>query len=337
MGANMLSINALNHAGIMVNYQCSAACRHCLYSCSPTRRPGYVSEESAEKICRLLHKGRCRSVHIGGGEPFFDFEKLLMMIRKLKQSGIRLEYIETNACWIGRGSENKAAIKKLELLMAEGANCLCISVDPFHAEYVPYGAALELAALCEKTGINYFIWKQEFLNKLSRLDSKKTYSRTEMENISSQEYIYETARHYGIVYGGRAVNIEREFSALYPAENFCTDSSPCRNLLSTDHFHVDMDCYFIPPGCTGIRVPLSETLAGFPPGKYPVFEALYSGGVSALWALALQRGFSPDKSGYPSKCNFCFYLRHYLAGQDAQAYDFPELDKNHYEEALKYY
>ena len=70
----MLSAGTLNHGGLMVNYQCNAACRHCLYSCSPARNPGYVNESSAEEICRLLYKGGCRSVHIGGGEPFLDFE-----------------------------------------------------------------------------------------------------------------------------------------------------------------------------------------------------------------------------------------------------------------------
>ena len=150
--------------------------------------------------------------------------------------------------------------------------------------------------------------------------------------VLSGNYIYNTARFYGVEYGGRAVNIEREFSTLYPAERFTTESSPCHNLLSTGHFHVDKNCCFIPPRCTGICLPLSEAVDGIPPGKYPVFEVLYNGGVSALFQLAGQQGFLPDKAGYPSACNLCFYLRRFLAGKG-----FSELDGNHYEEALKYY
>ena len=295
----MLSTGKLSHCGVMVNYRCNAACRHCLYSCSPTRTPGYVNEDSMEEICRLLRKGGCRSVHIGGGEPFLDFEGLLMVVRKLRQAGIKLEYTETNAFWAANTQDQSGAIEKLGCLLAEGANCLCISIDPFHAEYVPNAAPLALAKLCEKIGMDYFLYN---------------------------------ASKYPLHYSGRAINIEREFGTLYPAENFASDNSPCRNLLSTGHFHVDLHCYFIPPLCTGIILPMPEVMDGIPPGKYRAFEALYSGGVSALLQLAEEYGFTSDKSGYTSGCNLCINLRHFLSEKD-----FPELDKNHYEEALKYY
>ena len=336
----MLSTGTLSHGGLMVNYQCNASCRHCLYSCSPARSPGYVREDSAEEICRLLRKGGCRSVHIGGGEPFLDFEGLLMVVRKLRQAGIRLEYIETNAYWAADLEDEQEAREKLKRLLAEGGNCLCISIDPFHAEYIPYGAPLTLAKLCEKSGMDYFLWRGEFLPVLSQFDKEKAHSRADMEKTLSGNYIHNTAKLYGIEYGGRAVNIEREFGTPFPVENFTGGSSSCRRLLSTGHFHVDLDCYFIPPGCTGIRIPLSEAVEGIPPGKYPAFEALYSGGVSALLQLANEHGFSPDKSGYPSRCNLCFNLRHFLAEKVSEGFqgkNFPELDKNHYEEALRYY
>ena len=328
----MLNAGTLTHGGIMVNYRCNAACRHCSYSCSPTRGSGYVDEESAGEICRILRKGGCRSVHIGGGEPFLNFEGLLMMIRKLRQARITLEYIETNAFWASGQSAQKKAIEMLERLSAEGSHTLCISIDPFHAEHVPYGAPIALAELCGKTGTDFFLWKREFIPTLSRLDQHKTHSRSDMEKALSEKYIYNTARQYGIGYSGRAVNIEREYSALHPVDYFSDDNSPCRRLLNTGHFHVDQDIYFI--GCTGIRIPLAEVVDGIPPGKYPVFEALYSGGVSSLLALALKQGFSPDKAGYPSKCNLCFHIRHYLSEKE---FGFTELDRNHYEEALKYY
>jgi hypothetical protein len=328
----MMKTGTLYHGGIMVNYQCNAACRHCLYSCSPTRTSGYVDEESAEKICTHLRKGRCRSVHIGGGEPFLNFDGLLIMVRALKKAGITLEYIETNAFWVNDATSPKTAREQLECLLKEGAGTLCISLDPYHAEYVPYGAPIALAELCDKTGMGYFVWKQEFLSLFSHLNPAKAHSREDMEKAVSKDYIQRTAQLYGISYGGRAVNIEREFVKPVPVENFTSDDSPCHNLLSTGHFHVDKDCFFIPPRCTGLRLPLAEAVDGIPQGKYPVFEALYHGGISALFKLAVQHGFSPDSAGYTSKCNLCFFLRRFLSEKD-----FAELDKNHYEEALKYY
>ena len=337
----MLSTGTLFHGGIIVNYFCNAACRHCLYACSPARDSSYISEEMAEKICESLLKGGCRSVHIGGGEPFINLDGLIMMIRALKRNGITLEYTETNAYWAAdiysQQSFLQDAREILQILLAEGADTLCISVDPFHAEYVPYGAPLALAKLCEKTGMNYFLWRQESLYDLSKLDSQKIHSRADMEKILSAGYIYKAARQYGTTYGGRAVNIEREFAGHFPAENFTGKKTPCRNLLSTGHFHVDLNGYFIPPGCTGIRIPLTEAIAGIQKGKYPVFEALYDGGISGLMEFALKHGFSaenaePKNQGYPSKCNLCFYIRKFLSEKD-----FVELDKEHYRQALKFY
>jgi len=313
----------------MVNYTCNAACRHCLYSCSPTRNSGYINEDTAEKVCQLLSKGGCRSVHIGGGEPFLDFEGLLMMIRQLNKYDIRLDYIETNAYWAEKPENIKEIHEKLKRLLDEGVNALCISIDPYHAEFVPYGAPLSLAKHCEKTGMDYFLWRGESLSTLSKLDPQKKHSRENMEKLLSKDYIGRTARQFGITYGGRAVNIEREYGVPLPVEKFIRQTSPCRNLLSTNHFHVDKDAYFIPPGCTGIRIPLEEAAFGIPETQYPVFETLYNGGVTALLELALQHDFLPDDNGYPSKCNLCFHIRHFLSEKE-----FAELDKNHYDEAL---
>jgi hypothetical protein len=311
----------------MVNYRCNASCRHCLYACSPTRREGYISKDKISDLCRLLLNGNIGSVHIGGGEPFLDFQGLLTVIRSLSNAGIRLDYIETNAFW----ARDSSCAEYLKLLQKENVEALCISIDPFHAEYVPWAYPIELARACDKQGMGYFLWKQDFIKVLSRLDSNALHTRPEIESALSPEYVKKTASAYGIRLGGRAVNIEEEYTKAQPAESFI-DNEPCKNLLATGHFHVDLEAYFITPGCTGLRLPLDELLTCIESSSYPVFEALYSGGIAALFELAGQHGFSPDKNGYVSKCNLCFHIRKQLA-----SLGFSELDEDHYAEALKYY
>jgi hypothetical protein len=278
------------------------------------------------EICRLLRKGGIGSVHIGGGEPFLDFEGLTMAVEELGDAGIALDYIETNAFW----AADPGGAARLKRLKSIGVEALCISVDPFHAEYIPCALPLRLAALCDKNGMGYFLWKQQFLPALSRLDEGKTHSRSELEGLLGETYIGNTARLYGLRMGGRAVNIEEEYARTGALADFI-DSKPCGDLLSTGHFHVDMDRCFIPPGCTGIRIPLAEAVEGVPEGKYPVFEALYYGGTGALLDFARGQGFVPEKN-YPSRCGLCFRIRAFLAGRG-----FAELDADHYEESLKYY
>ena len=325
--AFMIKAGPLRNGGIIANYKCTAACRHCLYACSPDLHAGYVTKEKITEICSLLKKGRIGSVHIGGGEPFLEFPGLLSAVRSLAEAGIQLDYIETNAFWAANPERDEYITK----LIDEGVQALCISVDPFHAEHVPWGLPLELADACEKSGMGYFLWKKEFVRPLSRLDKNKSHTREELETAVSPDYIGRTASAYGIRFGGRAVNIEEEYGSRKPAEALL-DDIPCNDLVSTGHFHVDMDGCFIPPGCTGLRLPLEEALAGTKAGKYPVYETLCAGGIAALYELAGRRGFLPEGKGYTSKCNLCFRIRKFLTPMG-----YFELDGNFYAEAEKFY
>ena len=313
----------------MANYRCSVACRHCLYACSPERTGGYISKETAVNVGKLLRVGGCRSVHIGGGEPFIDFDGLLMLVRTVMDMGIRVEYIETNAYW---ATNYHQVVKKLNELKSAGSDTLCISVDPFHAEYIAVELPLSLATICQEVGYNYFIWQERFLPMLLRLDRTKTHSRVEMEKLISPRYIIETARNYGMHMGGRALGIEEEYFSRKPLEAVINNKQ-CYGLISGGHFHVDMYSRFIPPGCTGIVIPLNETINGIPDGKYPVLEALLNGGLASLLKYATKLGFKPDLKGYTSSCNLCFHIRHWLC-ENAPT---PELDPEHYIEAMKYW
>jgi hypothetical protein len=152
-----------------------------------------------------------------------------------------------------------------------------------------------------------------------------------MEKFISPRYIPETANSYGIHFGGRAIGIEAEYSPNRPVSDIISDRS-CRSLVSGQHFHVDMYGNYVPPGCTGIVIPLSEAVNGIPDGKYPVYEALLSSGTEGLLKYAAYKGFIADNKGYPSSCALCFHIRRWLT-ENAPS---PELDPEHYIEALKY-
>ena len=313
----------------MANYRCTAACRHCLYACSPEITDGYITEAMAEKVADLLIAAGCTSVHIGGGEPFLDFDGLVSLVRILVKADITVEYIETNAFW---ASDTERCKRYMEELLRVGADTFCISIDPFHAEYVPPELPLKLAETCRTTGFGYFLWQDRFIPMMSNLDKSKTHGREEMEELISPLYVLETAKSYGLHMGGRALSIEAEYTTCKPFKEVL-NQRPCKSLVSGGHFHVDMYGNYIPPGCTGIVIPLEEVVGGIKEGKYPVFESLLTGGVENLFYYAKARGFSADKKGYTSSCALCFYIRKWLT-ENAPS---PDLDPEHYVEALKFW
>ena len=313
----------------MANYKCTAACRHCLYACSPERGGGYISKASAEDISGLLREGGCRSVHIGGGEPFLQFDGLVELVKTVTNAGIAVEYIETNAFW---ANDEHQVERQLRALLQAGADTLCISLDPFHTEYVPVRMPLYLARICRRVNFGFFLWQEKYLSALSRLDFGKTHNRAELERLLSPDYVMETSRSYGLHLGGRAINIEAEYSVRIPVDEIA-NSRPCNRLLSSDHFHVDLNGRFIPPGCTGISIPLEDAVRGIPDGKYPAFDALLSSGTAGLLRYAKTRGFAENSHGYTSGCAMCFHIRRWLREHD----ECLELDPEHYSESLKYY
>ena len=321
------TIDRLQHGGIMTNYQCNAACRHCLYACSPERSGGYIRPQAAREICSQLREGGCASVHIGGGEPFLDIDGLVMLLQTARRAGITVEYVETNAFW---ASDESRAEKYLRALIDAGTDTLCISLDPFHAEYVPAALPVKLAEICRRVGFGYFLWKDSYRRLLSQLEAPhKAQTRAELERQLSKDYVLETAQGYGLSMGGRVLSIENEYSAPRPIAELI--KRPCRNLLSAGHFHVDLYGRYIPPGCTGIAIPLAEAIHGVPRGKYPAFDALVDGGVGELLNLAQKLGFKAAET-YTSSCALCFHIRRWLSVQGSC----PELDAEHYVASLEY-
>ena len=88
-----MPISRLSSGGLIANYKCPASCGHCLYGCSPNAEAGYIDEDTAVKLCEKLRRLGCRSLHIGGGEPFLDVSRLVKLIKAIIGSGISIDYL----------------------------------------------------------------------------------------------------------------------------------------------------------------------------------------------------------------------------------------------------
>ena len=301
--------NAMMYSGVITNYSCSAACRHCMFASSPRAGKEFITEETAERIARRLSEAGVCSMHIGGGEPFLKFEALCILLKAMQKYGIGVDYIETNAFW---AREDREIDGKLSILRTLGVDTVMVSVDPFHIEFVPLERPVRLVQALRRAGMDYFIWQDRFLERLLPLDMRKTHGKEELSALLGENYIEETAREYGVKVNGRALAIAKDIYQPQSAEEIM-DDEPCRHLLSGTHCHVDLFGKVIPSGCPGISVELDDFFAGkLPKEKYPAAHRLYTGGVKALYEYAKAAGFEPDAKGYATKCSLCCAVRIWL-------------------------
>ena len=310
-----MPISRLSSGGIIANYQCPAACGHCLYGCSPTAQPGYMDEATAAKLCEKLRRLGCRSLHIGGGEPFLNVEGVVGLIKAIRKSGMHLDYIETNAAWItGDDARNR---KMLNDVVSAGGDCIMVSADPFHIEFIPFWKPQKLLRLLQSMGISHFIWQERYWPLLEQLDQNKKYDGQALREIFGYDLQHQCAKEYGMRFHGRALNLLRKYGEK---KAITLPPGPCTQMHDTSHFHVDYLGRYIPPGCTGMGILLDDMSKGLDPACYPVLSRLFAKGLGELLSYAQGLGYKLDPEGYVSKCELCFDIRKFLIISDRQGH-----------------
>ncbi len=268
-----------------------------------------MTKETAENTASLLKESGAWSVHIGGGEPFINFDGLCTLIEALRKNGIMIDYIETNGFWC---KDEAFARARLERLKSLGADSIMVSVDPFHIEFVPLERVLLLCNLLDEYGFEYFIWQRRFLDRLLKLDISKTHTKEELCGLLGENYVVETAKEYGLGINGRALAFAYSLYEKKPV-SVLLSNTPCPSLSQPNHCHFDLYGNAVPSRCTGISAKSEDYLSGnIEKEKYPVFHALKNGGTMALYGYAVSKGFIPDKEGYPTPCALCFAIRDFL-------------------------
>ncbi|MFC1811281.1 radical SAM protein, partial [Thermodesulfobacteriota bacterium] len=165
-------IKRLVSGGIITNYFCTSRCRHCLYNCSPHRGKGYIDSETGAETFRLVRRLGCTSVHIGGGEPLLRPDKLGKILQIAADSGVAVEYVETNASWF---KDIESATATLSNLRRKGLRTLLVSISPFHNEFISFSRTKGVMAAAGRAGMGVFPWIDDFVTDLSRLDPDKTH------------------------------------------------------------------------------------------------------------------------------------------------------------------
>lgn len=313
MRNSKLEIRRLQSGGIITNYDCVSSCGHCLYRCGPHRPADYIDEQTLREAIAVVGRLGCRSVHVGGGEPFARPERLADALAVAEELGLGIEYVETNSSWF-RDLESACAL--LEELRALGLGSLLVSVSPFHNGKIPFRKVRGVLEACRRTQLYPFVWVPGFIDEIAALGEDETHKLGEYEQRYGSDYLAGIPGRYWVHFGGRALStFARAFPADSAEEILADNPLGCRELTRTDHFHVDLYGSYVPGLCAGLAIRMQDLGAPLDPERYPLLVLLHDRGVQGLYELAVrEHGFEPRERGYIAKCDLCDHIRRHLAG-----------------------
>jgi len=309
-----LAVTFLMSGGLITNYYCASRCRHCLYRCSPQWPKDYINPEVTRSNLETMKKMQCRSIHISGGEPLLNPEGLLRVLEIANDTGMHVEYVETNSAWFKNYESARSILKKLA---ENGLSTLLISISPFHNEHVPFYKVKSVIKTCHEVGISIFPWISDFFPEIDAMNDRNKHSLEEYKATFGVDYENSILHRYWVSAGGRALDLLVQHYPSHPLEEILQhNNGGCPELANTSHFHIDLYGNYIPGLCAGLSirrqdlgVPLSET-------EYPLLTLLYNHGVGGLLQYAKENyDFKPAKTGYAHKCELCAEIRFFLVNQ----------------------
>ena len=302
-------------AGLMLTYWCPSRCACCYVFSGPeagspeTEMSVDLALQCWQALCRL--GGERGKIHLTGGEPFGDFERLEQILQAACEQGLTgLEKIETNAYWCDQQSLIRKRLKRLREL---GLQKLQVSTDVYHQEYVP------IDWVCFAISIGQEILGSQGVQVRWRDFVANPVLVGEMDESQRAEAFRQALSQRPERILGRAAENLANLFPLRSYEHFA-DKNCVRNLLGARHVHVDGAGNVFSGTCVGLIVGniltgenggLDELWRQFDYRQHPIISVLVEKGPVGLLKIARELGYRP-RVGYASKCHLCYDLRRYL-------------------------
>lgn len=308
-----MKITRLKSGGLITNYTCSSKCRHCLYRCSPDWPKHYINEKTTRNNLNKIKALGCHSMHIGGGEPLLNPDKLYDVIDVFDEEDMSIDYIETNSSWF---QDHDSACDVLDNLLEHGMTRLLVSISPFHNEFIPFKKVKGVIHACHTTGMHVFPWIQEFYRELDMLDAGSRHNLAEFDEYFGDSYVESIPNRYWINPGGRALDFFRDINGSMPVDTILANNPDgCDELTDVDHFHVDLYGNYVPGLCSGFALHLDDLGQPVNEKNYPFINLLYEKGIRGFYELAINDYDFKQKSGYSGKCDLCADIRHFFVNK----------------------
>ncbi len=309
-------IQHLESGGLITNYHCTSRCRHCLYGCSPRWPHDVIDEDMIRANLETIRDLSCRSIHVGGGEPFLHVERLARVLEIANEVGVQVEYVETNSSWY---RDQDSACSLLKDLKARGLSTLLISMSPFHNEFIPFHKVKGVSQACLKTGVGAFPWIKAFYREIDSFDDRTTHSLMEYAERFGADYLRTIPSRYWIHLGGRSLATFREVLDTHdPLTILNKNAKGCAELHDVTHFHLDLYGNYIPGLCSGLAIRREDLGKPLDPTRYPLLTTLHTKGINGLFRVAREQSDYTPTGRYLSKCDLCFDIRRHLVQQEGR-------------------
>ena len=316
LGPEQPKFRIWSSAGLMLTYWCPSRCACCYVFAGPDagREETEMSVELAIACWRGVRElaGQRGKVHITGGEPFGNYERLKRILQAACEERLGgLEKIETNAYWC---TDDKLVRRRLAELKEIGLTRLQVSTDVYHQEYIPLERVERVVRIAHEvlgeTGIQVrwrdFPAEPVLVANMSGSQREAAFSAALAKR--RERLLGRAADELVNLFPLRSYKKNAEYNNCYKA------------LLGARHVHIDGSGNIFCGTCIGIvagridlkkRVSLTEIWRGFDYRENPIFSVLAEQGPVGLLEQAVKLGYQV-RAGYADKCHLCYDIRRFL-------------------------
>jgi len=291
-------------AGIIWTYQCTIACRHCLFACRPERPHVVMAKEDCLEYLRAFHR-MPRVIHMAGGECMVFYDEMLELCREAQREGVPPHFVETNSSWC---TSDALVRERFTELREAGIFGVLLSCDPYHQEFVP----------AERVRRSFRIAVEVFGEENVLGSSPDEARGAELERLTQDEAALRAhvRQHPPGWMTGNAYTHLAKYLDRRPLEAFeherCADRF---DIETTWEFHFDpygnlqTNCGIVLGNAR--RTPPLELLTQESISANPIVRVAVEAGPVGLMRMAMERGLTP-REGYATKCELCYHARLHL-------------------------
>lgn len=288
--------------------KCNSQCIHCQADASPFKNDVMDVKDAYGYLAEATAVSNIESFMVFGGEPMLYPEQAIAIFEKAKQ--LRIPKIEmiTNGVW---GKDREKAEEWTEKLKTAGLNKVNMSVDAFHAQYMPIEYPRNAALALLKAGVECVKWNVAVIESI---DAENEYDKETKQILKKLEPIGIDANIVKIMPVGRAIQNLRKFFQHTPLHGSCEGEPIIGNPLTNPDSICIEPCGLVNI-CWNLAIgnaketPLSQIISEYNWQKNPIIRTLVEEGPKGLLKLPKAHDYKFQENHYINKCHFCIEIR----------------------------